>query len=434
MTDCTTSIVYNQYVVIIKYNKERYKQLSKQLKKWGITNVSNLSFTELINQIDDISAIETYYEYNEKPLDDPRFYETPNVSDFDVEFNVELAKQLNYYMRLLGYYLILKGVDADAVNQATDLETRILLLNFIKGYQSSSLTVTTDKKFQYLVPTNIPYNLRDLNGNKITSGTLYLKRNNKIIKTIEAGEPINITPTTVGTIEYELEYEGYAQYSPITTTFVINTSKGTPEIDTNIYTGIDNIEQYDIILTKDSEIEQLGQTITLTATAIEPDGVYGVNGVPITFTANGEIINTVSTNIYGQAETTYTITNNEDVIVRAYSSNQVSNYIRIELMSYFNALKERLTYAEHVYTHLYENTEGTIVGITKDVSEIQSVNDLNGVIYGMYVQDDNWGYKRFNSDRIYITNEEFNELMTILVDYEDNGNDITITTLGDIYG
>lgn len=75
------------------------------------------SFTELIEAVGDIKAHETINENNIRPKNMP-IINTTDVSSF----NTSLYKRIRYYMRLLGYFLVLKGIPLQTVNQQTDLK------------------------------------------------------------------------------------------------------------------------------------------------------------------------------------------------------------------------------------------------------------------------------------------------------------------------
>ena len=75
------------------------------------------SFTELIEAVGDIQANEVLNDNNVKPQNMP-ILDTTNIS----KFNISLYKRIRYYMKLLGYFLVLKGIPRQTVNSQTDLK------------------------------------------------------------------------------------------------------------------------------------------------------------------------------------------------------------------------------------------------------------------------------------------------------------------------
>lgn len=448
-TENSRTIVSNKYKKILKYLEARYKQLrNKLVNEYDFPSTDfpsensdvSLSFADLINKINDIPAIEYYYDNNIKPLNNPNILDSESIENMNyTEYNMHLAKQINYYMRLLGYYLILKGVDINLVNNALNLESRIALLDFIQVYKDVQLSVD-EQEYKYMQKTSIPYTLRDISDNNITVGNIILGRDGKIIRTITAGEELFVTPKDVGLIEYHIIYEGYGQYRPVEMTYEINVLKNTPEVDTSIFTAYDSTETYTIDLEIPEGYEiQPNASIYLRAIVYDLRE-YAISNEEVTFEVNGTTIGTDITDGNGIAEISYTIPENNSLVIRAHTNNQVSNYIHTETISYFNILKNMLHNTDHVYMHdvnavgptgLWEDENGIIVGTPYSTSLIQNVSDLNGIIYDMTAARDRWGYKVFNTNRNYIKDEEFTKLMNILIDYEDNGEELTIMTLGD---
>lgn len=185
----------------------------------GIVDYLNEDFTNLIEAVGDIQAIEVENENNIKPAHMPEIDDT-NISTF----YITLYKRIRYYMKLIGYYLILKGVPIEEVHRATSLKELIELIDLIDVIIPSFLSLSQVDETQYY-GTNIivDYILKDVNGFDIEEGDITITDSNGIVyDSIEAGKPIMITPLSItekinGEYQYEtftVMYHGTDNYRP----------------------------------------------------------------------------------------------------------------------------------------------------------------------------------------------------------------------------
>ena len=199
-----------------------FEQLSnlliEKLHNCYVTKTTDKSFTELINAVDEIKAVEVENTNNIKPTSMPPI-DNSNVSNF----YISLYARTRYYMRLLGHFLVLKGVPIHEVNAQTDLKGLIELIDLIDVIKPSFLTVAPVDETQYFgvnIITN--YTLVDIDGEKITDGYISIKdSNNTEYAPIKIGQPITITPLRIseqvnGEYEYEtfyITYDGNDKYT-----------------------------------------------------------------------------------------------------------------------------------------------------------------------------------------------------------------------------
>lgn len=185
----------------------------------GLVNYLNEDFTHLINAVGDIQAIEVDNSNNIKPAHMPEIDNT-NISSF----YITLYKRIRYYMKLIGYYLILKGVPVEEVYRATSLKELIELIDLIDVIVPSFLSLAhVDETQYYGTSIIVDYILKDVNGFDIEEGDITVTDSNGIVyDSIEAGKPIMITPLSItekinGEYEYEtftVMYHGTDNYRP----------------------------------------------------------------------------------------------------------------------------------------------------------------------------------------------------------------------------
>lgn len=199
----------------ITSNCQSINQKLNQLRNLLVTKLHNCyvekettdSFTELIEAVGDIRAVEVSNRNNIRPTNMPEIDDT-NLSTF----HITLYARIRYYMKLLGYFLVLKGVPRYEVNTQTDLKGLIELIDMIDVIKPSFLTLGHIDEIQYF-GTNIevPYILKDIDGLDIQEGDITIKDSaGTVYDSIEVGGAIVITPLDISPkINDEYQYETF---------------------------------------------------------------------------------------------------------------------------------------------------------------------------------------------------------------------------------
>ena len=187
---------------------KKFNQLSNllvaKLHNCYVEKTINESFTELIESVGEINAVETENSKNIRPTNIPTI-DNSNISIF----YITLKDRVIYYMQLLAYFLVLKGVPRETVNAQTDLKGLIELIDMIDVIKPTVLTVSAIDTIQYYGNNIvIPYTLKDIDGVNITQGDITVQDNNGTTYTsVEAGKPLLITPLYISDkIENEYQY------------------------------------------------------------------------------------------------------------------------------------------------------------------------------------------------------------------------------------
>lgn len=227
--------------LFIKYNLEELKALLiEKLENSNIPSntLDNLLFDELIEQINEINTYNIKSNNHIKPL------QKPNISTNDISlFNITLFKRIVYYIKLLKYYLVLKGVPEQIVSNTNSLKELIELIDSIDVLQDSYLTLSNSiNRTQYYNNLfDIPYTLKDENNNDITEGTISVIDENDITYiTIPAGDDLKITPFIISAKNNDIyeeqtlrvQYNGTGKYAASYDTFSIVVEPS--EINVNI--------------------------------------------------------------------------------------------------------------------------------------------------------------------------------------------------------
>lgn len=201
---------------------KKFNQLSNlliaKLHNCYIEKTTNESFTELIEAVGEINAVETENSKNTKPTNIP-IIDNSNISIF----YITLKDRVIYYMQLLAYFLVLKGVPREIVNAQTDLKGLIELIDMIDVVKPTVLTVSAIDTIQYYGNNIvIPYTLKDIDGVDITQGDITVQDSNDTTYTsVEAGKPLIITPLYISDkigneyqyITFTIVYNGTEKYT-----------------------------------------------------------------------------------------------------------------------------------------------------------------------------------------------------------------------------
>lgn len=196
--------------------------LINQLEKKEVTKAANLPFKELIDAVGEINSIEKDNDNNIKPDEEPEL-----ILDNITLFNESLYKRVRYYMKLLAYYLVLKGVPEYRIGQCNSLVELIALIDEIKLIQKSYLTITPITEPQYYgVAIPIEYTLKDKDGNDIREGEITIESDGVLYDSITAGQPLQFSPLKISDLENEeyqpqiiqIQYNGSNNYAPTAAT------------------------------------------------------------------------------------------------------------------------------------------------------------------------------------------------------------------------
>lgn len=201
---------------------QKFNQLSNlliaKLHNCYVEKTTNESFTELIEAVGEINAVETENSKNTKPTNIP-IIDNSNISIF----YITLKDRVIYYMQLLAYFLVLKGVPRETVNAQTDLKGLIELIDMIDVIKPTVLTVSAIDTTQYYGNNIvIPYTLKDIDGVDITQGDITVQDSNGTTYTsVEAGKPLLITPLYISDkigneyqyITFTIVYNGTEKYT-----------------------------------------------------------------------------------------------------------------------------------------------------------------------------------------------------------------------------
>ena len=261
--------IANNYKMIATTLRKLYIKLYYKLRANGVVIIEKQdedSFTNLIKNMRRIPAIEKNYTYNIKPNDnidvddlnpDENAIEEP-IDDVVLqaryglryhEYNELLAQKINYYMRLMGYFLALKGVSIEDINQAHTLNARINLIDKMDRIFLSILTINIDEDEEYYGgdQINVPYSLINARNEPITDGTIIVKNNDDIIQIIRAGSLLNITLRESNNNNYIFEFSGNAHNKSVRVVKTINVISDA--YITRLYLGGEN----DVSLVEDTD-------------------------------------------------------------------------------------------------------------------------------------------------------------------------------------
>ena len=206
--------ICNNYTLIKNNYYQLYKLLYGKLRQYGIIGLSNQSFTQLIDNIDNIQSVEYYYKDNVRPEDEvtlPLTEQALKNLSYDA-YNELLAKQTNYYMRLLGYYLAKKGVPISEINNATTLLARINLIDMIESLLLTSLTVDLEDEYSLGEMITAPYTVVDMHGNPVTIGKITVTCGGVDLNASYDGMTVSFYPYRKRLDTYYFTYHGTNRY------------------------------------------------------------------------------------------------------------------------------------------------------------------------------------------------------------------------------
>lgn len=224
-------VLSNYEAINQSFEKLRY-YLIQQLEKCFLTDLDDYNFTELINKVGEIEAVESYNIYNIKPTNKPEIDNTNYTT-----YNKTLYFRTRYYMKLLAYYLVLKGVPVDKVATKDTLYGLISLIDFIDVKLPITMTVQDiTKQYDFGTDITLDYTLTDYYGNEVKNGEITIESDDIIYDSIEPGQPISFRPIRVSRkvngqyepIAFTITYHGsdkYQKYPPITREIIVVPAK-----------------------------------------------------------------------------------------------------------------------------------------------------------------------------------------------------------------
>lgn len=209
-----TSMRYDEIYNVLDFE---YRKLYAKLRNNGISvqNRDRMSFTDLINNIDRIPAIERYYPSNIKPTDDVIITNDTISNNSCQEYNLLLAQKINFYMRLIGYYLALKGVPIVLINNARTLDERIDLIDQIDKVILTIFVVSYPPTVYQGSNFVVNYVLKGIDNSDITDGkiTVYYEDHETIVGQINTiGEELQVRAPEIGTHNYIFEFTDNSKY------------------------------------------------------------------------------------------------------------------------------------------------------------------------------------------------------------------------------
>lgn len=232
MDKSPTSMRYDEIYNVLNFE---YKKLYTKLRNNGVSvqNRDHMSFTDLINNIDRIPAIERYYPSNIKPTDDVIItndntlenkiltyneimqQETLRTVTSCQAYNLLLAQKINFYMRLMGHYLALKGVPIVLINNARTLDERIDLIDQIDKVILTIFVVSYPPTVYQGSNFVVDYVLKGIDNSDITDGkiTVYYEDHETIVGQINTiGEELQVRAPEIGTHNYIFEFTDNSKY------------------------------------------------------------------------------------------------------------------------------------------------------------------------------------------------------------------------------
>ena len=232
MDKSPTSMRYDEIYNTLVFE---YKKLYAKLRNNGVSvqNRDHMSFTDLINNIDRIPAIERYYPSNIKPTDDTIITNDNTLANKILTYNeimqqealrtvtscqaynLLLAQKINFYMRLMGYYLALKGVPIVLINNARTLDERIDLIDQIDKVILTIFVVSYPPTVYQGSNFVVDYVLKGIDNSDITDGkiTVYYEDHETIVGQINTiGEELQVRAPEIGTHNYIFEFTDNSKY------------------------------------------------------------------------------------------------------------------------------------------------------------------------------------------------------------------------------
>lgn len=227
------NILHTLYIKLYKKIRNNEAYVPRPTEENNI----KISFTQLIEYMANIPAIERYYNSNIKPENSVMLSQSKQPYD---DYNIELAQEINFYMRLMGYYLALKGVPISSINNAKTLNARIDLIDEMDRLYLVVFLVTVPEKNYIGEYITVNYEIITLKNQPVNDGIIEVFYNNARITKINVGEPLRFQPIETGRTNYTFVFSQSARHKA---TRVV---KNILVVDKNIVDSIYYLEPNDI--------------------------------------------------------------------------------------------------------------------------------------------------------------------------------------------
>lgn len=328
-------VIIEKYQAINQTINQLGNRLIAKLAKYGIEK-NNESFTNLIHSINEIKAHEKYYTNNTKPTE-PNLVPITYDGEYHcnkslIEYNDSLIQKIVYYIKLLKYYLALKGVDLNNVNNTNTVAGLIELIDFIDAILETTFQLGRVKNEYYAdEDIEIPFKIIDSQNNIVEEGEIDIYDGDTLLPTISLYDTIYLR-LKAGEHNLTFKYKGTSKYKPSEASCSITVKPGRITLDTvmanqtesSLYyrsadTGYINDKWYIKIITKDTQGNILPNVpLIITDVLYEDKEVINENIIAnnAISDANGVcIIQNISLDEYG---------NHTILIDTQYNSNDIS--------------------------------------------------------------------------------------------------------------
>lgn len=312
-------VIIEKYQAINQTINQLGNRLIAKLAKYGVEK-NNESFTNLIHSIDEIEAHEKYYTNNNKPTE-PNLVPITYDGEYHcnkslIEYNDSLIKKIVYYIKLLKYYLALKGIDLNDVNNANTVAELIELIDFIDVILETTFQLGTVKNEYYAdEDIEIPFKIIDSQNNIVEEGEIDIYDGDILLSTISVYNAIYLK-LEAGEHNLTFKYKGTNKYKSSEASCSITVKPGRITLDTimvnqtesSLYyrsadTGYINDKWYIKIITKDTQGNILPNVpLTITDVLYEDEESIDENIIAnnAISDANGVcIVQNISLNEYG---------------------------------------------------------------------------------------------------------------------------------------
>ena len=236
---------------------------------------------------------------------------------------------------------------------------------------------------------------------------------------------------STGLYTFTFTSNGNSRYNTFTKTVQLRILQSTPMLDVYVYSVYDNNDYGTLTLTAEANIPNVSLIAEYKNQAGQPLSnkliTFYYNEAPIADMIDGINSSSVLTDANGKAVLTYTSTENLNANFRVATDNQCSNSI------VFNNIRSAILRANSLYTSITDNNDSLIIE-TKDPSTVYNINDLQGIVVDMNVNNnDDWMNDNFAStNNTTLTEDEIAALNSALVEYVDENGEIKIKLLGDL--
>lgn len=219
----------NDNYIAINTKLYHLKRLLKNKLRPYVNIDDTESFITLVHKVNDIPTLTYDIIGNKKPSTNVPNIVSPNTDTQTnlTQYNYELYQRIRYYIQWLRYYLALKGVPIDDINNAHTLRDHIELIDFMDRIEDSILNIVNLNNntlylntpnripYTYTTDTDVPeiyYSLHGTDDKDIIDGYIIIEQNNNIISRIRVTQPLILRPQQLGQQSYTIYFEGTKKY------------------------------------------------------------------------------------------------------------------------------------------------------------------------------------------------------------------------------